>query len=143
MQRKLSEIILEMIKPCHSDNEEPEYIEKLIMYAVIAWNIALLPVKEAEESLELALKSHPGNRKQRETLCAIISNFINFKLEKHGSNGRFILEYQFDPSASPQLFIASSSTEEKTLPPSAKPETGRNDSCPCGSGKKYKKCCGE
>ena len=22
------------------------------------------------------------------------------------------------------------------------PETGRNDLCPCGSGKKYKKCCG-
>ena len=21
-------------------------------------------------------------------------------------------------------------------------ETGRNDACPCGSGKKYKKCCG-
>ena len=23
-----------------------------------------------------------------------------------------------------------------------KKEIGRNDSCPCGSGKKYKKCCG-
>jgi len=23
-----------------------------------------------------------------------------------------------------------------------KPQSGRNDSCPCGSGKKYKKCCG-
>ncbi|MGB1271568.1 MAG: SEC-C metal-binding domain-containing protein, partial [Endozoicomonas sp.] len=22
------------------------------------------------------------------------------------------------------------------------PKTGRNDSCPCGSGKKFKKCCG-
>jgi uncharacterized protein YecA (UPF0149 family) len=22
------------------------------------------------------------------------------------------------------------------------PEPGRNDPCPCGSGKKYKKCCG-
>ena len=22
------------------------------------------------------------------------------------------------------------------------PKIGRNDSCPCGSGKKYKKCCG-
>ena len=24
----------------------------------------------------------------------------------------------------------------------AKPDVGRNDPCPCGSGKKYKKCCG-
>ena len=23
------------------------------------------------------------------------------------------------------------------------PETGRNEACPCGSGKKYKKCCGK
>ncbi|MDR0339929.1 MAG: SEC-C domain-containing protein [Desulfovibrio sp.] len=22
------------------------------------------------------------------------------------------------------------------------PKVGRNDECPCGSGKKYKKCCG-
>jgi len=25
----------------------------------------------------------------------------------------------------------------------AKKEPGRNDPCPCGSGKKYKKCCGK
>jgi preprotein translocase subunit SecA len=24
----------------------------------------------------------------------------------------------------------------------AEPRVGRNDPCPCGSGKKYKKCCG-
>jgi preprotein translocase subunit SecA len=24
----------------------------------------------------------------------------------------------------------------------AEPKVGRNDECPCGSGKKYKKCCG-
>ncbi len=26
--------------------------------------------------------------------------------------------------------------------PVASPSVGRNDPCPCGSGKKYKKCCG-
>jgi uncharacterized protein YecA (UPF0149 family) len=25
----------------------------------------------------------------------------------------------------------------------AQPKVGRNDPCPCGSGKKYKKCCGK
>ena len=32
------------------------------------------------------------------------------------------------------------------LPPSpylAPPKVGRNDPCPCGSGRKYKKCCGK
>ncbi|MGH7271990.1 MAG: SEC-C metal-binding domain-containing protein [Polyangiaceae bacterium] len=34
---------------------------------------------------------------------------------------------------------------ERTLlartPPRAAPKIGRNDPCPCGSGKKFKKCC--
>ena len=34
--------------------------------------------------------------------------------------------------------------EEKHLEPVRKePKVGRNDPCPCGSGKKYKKCCGK
>jgi hypothetical protein len=34
--------------------------------------------------------------------------------------------------------------QEKTArtPKQAMPKVGRNDPCPCGSGKKYKKCCG-
>ena len=32
-------------------------------------------------------------------------------------------------------------THEPKQPPQS-PGVGRNDSCPCGSGKKYKKCCG-
>lgn len=35
--------------------------------------------------------------------------------------------------------------EKRLKPPTlrrAAPKTGRNDSCPCGSGKKYKQCCG-
>ncbi len=32
--------------------------------------------------------------------------------------------------------------EEETAPPAAPQKVGRNDPCPCGSGKKYKKCCG-
>ena len=34
--------------------------------------------------------------------------------------------------------------ESKTIDPirNADPKVGRNDPCPCGSGKKYKKCCG-
>ena len=33
--------------------------------------------------------------------------------------------------------------EEKFAPAGPKNEVGRNDPCPCGSGKKYKKCCGK
>lgn len=37
----------------------------------------------------------------------------------------------FDPAAIP-----------KPRPVHVKPKPGRNDPCSCGSGKKYKKCCG-
>ena len=39
--------------------------------------------------------------------------------------------------------------DENPLPPPVEPikgsgeKPGRNDSCPCGSGKKYKLCCGK
>jgi uncharacterized protein len=33
-------------------------------------------------------------------------------------------------------------TTKRTLPKASKPKVGRNDPCYCGSGKKYKKCCG-
>jgi len=45
----------------------------------------------------------------------------------------------------PQLFAAPSQpVPSKTSVPSmmSGPKVGRNDPCPCGSGKKYKKCCG-
>jgi len=37
---------------------------------------------------------------------------------------------------------ASRDKERKKTPVKVGPKTGRNDPCPCGSGKKYKKCCG-
>jgi preprotein translocase subunit SecA len=32
---------------------------------------------------------------------------------------------------------------EKSKPIRTGPKVGRNDPCPCGSGKKYKQCCGK
>ncbi len=38
--------------------------------------------------------------------------------------------------------VDGASEEAVQEPAQAKPEVGRNDPCPCGSGKKYKNCCG-
>lgn len=49
----------------------------------------------------------------------------------------------------PAQFAAAEQSEEKKSVPTGgqtirnKNEIGRNDPCPCGSGKKYKKCCGK
>ena len=43
------------------------------------------------------------------------------------------------------LNAAANASAEKAKPKvnSAKDKVGRNDPCPCGSGKKYKQCCGK
>ncbi|MBL0600054.1 UPF0149 family protein [Aeromonas jandaei] len=45
---------------------------------------------------------------------------------------------QRGPSTAP---IAAPATTPVTLPVRAAPKIGRNDPCPCGSGKKFKQCC--
>jgi len=46
--------------------------------------------------------------------------------------------------ASPMAEAAETSMASETPKPFVRPgrKIGRNDPCPCGSGKKYKKCCG-
>jgi len=39
--------------------------------------------------------------------------------------------------------LEESHHHEKVEPRKVKKKIGRNDPCPCGSGKKYKKCCGK
>jgi uncharacterized protein YecA (UPF0149 family) len=41
------------------------------------------------------------------------------------------------------LFGDDESYFRNTVPIIAEPKIGRNEPCPCGSGKKYKKCCGK
>jgi preprotein translocase subunit SecA len=48
------------------------------------------------------------------------------------------------PPPSPMAQVASRGTARPSKQPVkvAGTKVGRNDPCPCGSGKKYKKCCG-
>jgi preprotein translocase subunit SecA len=44
------------------------------------------------------------------------------------------------PTTAPTRGLRAASTP--ALAPAAKAKVGQNDPCPCGSGKKFKKCCG-
>jgi preprotein translocase subunit SecA len=46
------------------------------------------------------------------------------------------------PKASDVVSEAAAEVAEKAKPVRTGPKVGRNDPCPCGSGKKYKHCCG-
>ena len=58
------------------------------------------------------------------------------------SDGRTTFSYRW-PSAKRIDFVEESRKVKEPLPPRALRKVGRNDPCPCGSGKKYKNCCGK
>ena len=64
--------------------------------------------------------------------------FQHIQLERDRS---FAQEIEASPP--PAQETAQETEEIAPEPVSVGPRVGRNDSCPCGSGKKYKKCCGQ
>ena len=51
-------------------------------------------------------------------------------------------EYHEDHSEGPEAAPTADRTGKQETVHRAEPKVGRNDPCPCGSGKKYKNCCG-
>ena len=49
---------------------------------------------------------------------------------------------QAPPSPASAIAASGAPQSAKPSPVKAEAKVGRNDPCPCGSGKKYKKCCG-
>jgi preprotein translocase subunit SecA len=47
-----------------------------------------------------------------------------------------------DDDVNDELVFDDGAVVERQEPYRAPPKVGRNDACPCGSGKKYKRCCG-
>jgi preprotein translocase subunit SecA len=47
------------------------------------------------------------------------------------------------PRKASDVVSEAAAAQEKTKPVRTGPKVGRNDLCPCGSGKKYKNCCGK
>ena len=47
------------------------------------------------------------------------------------------------PSQASDIVSEAAAAVEKAKPVRVGPKVGRNDPCPCGSGKKYKQCCGK
>ncbi|MTI58825.1 MAG: preprotein translocase subunit SecA [Firmicutes bacterium] len=77
----------------------------------------------------------------------IIKNLFRLELRDDSPDltqgERINLQYQKSSEQSPDRGKRSSKEQDKKRQPVVKAEKpGRNDPCPCGSGKKYKKCCG-
>jgi len=86
----------------------------------------------APELLEELFEPAPGGQaKQPEELEEMLYGILPQCVKTVQLYGKKIREKIYPSSSKPKL-----PEEQKTG------KTGRNDPCPCGSGKKYKKCCG-
>jgi preprotein translocase subunit SecA len=50
---------------------------------------------------------------------------------------------QSQPARGSDIVSEAAAAAERAKPIRTGPKVGRNDPCPCGSGKKYKQCCGK
>jgi SEC-C motif-containing protein len=78
-----------------------------------------------------------GERDDAEGYVEFVARFAFGEIEQeHRERSHFVKQggqWYFDPSRSKQ----------PGLEPARAAAVGRNDPCPCGSGQKYKKCCGK
>lgn len=75
-------------------------------------------------------------------IMELYNNTRQWALKGHTPNELFQKEKRLLKPMSAEPFKASQSNS-KVIDLATRTKVGRNDPCPCGSGKKYKKCCGK
>ncbi|MCK5534111.1 preprotein translocase subunit SecA [bacterium] len=166
---QLKEILKESINNVYNEREKNlglnmmRNLERMIMLQMIdtCWKEHLYNLDQVRKGISLRAYGHkdPLIEYQRESYNMFVSMMnriseetveylFNMQLVKEGAGtaSRFtnseesiIFSSPFSSSApSPSIASPSSSSPLKSSS-----KIGRNDPCPCGSGKKYKKCCGK
>lgn len=64
---KLSAVLIELCEPFEPENLSTKEFEKLVVLAVVAWNIAVLPEEERLEKLTAFVNEMPKMRQELET----------------------------------------------------------------------------
>jgi len=110
--------------------------DPLVEYKREAFNMFGQMITSIEdEALELVFKLQPAKSERfRGVFSEVNQEFSHPETTRFQAPQKELTEegFQEAQSASPQKTVQSSH-----------PKVGRNDACPCGSGKKYKKCCGK
>lgn len=155
--RQLKGQLLEMTAKAYSDKEDEigsdmmSYLEKMIVLQVVdsQWKDHLLAMDHLKEGIGLRGygQRDPLVEYKREAfdmfteMSGRISTEIVTRLHKIQvqKNEDSVVRTQ---SRKMNMTFNRGGDEGTPQPVSKTRKTGRNDPCPCGSGKKYKKCCG-
>jgi preprotein translocase subunit SecA len=131
--------------------ETMDYLERMILLQVVdgLWKDHLLNMDHLKEGIGLRGygQKDPLREYQREGFDMFADMVERIKAETISTLMRLQIQREddveaFAPEEDPALSF-SGGEESAPQPVQRKGgKIGRNDPCPCGSGKKYKKCCG-
>lgn len=118
-----------LVDTCDGSQEE---LQKSYMLAQLCWNATL--VSEATRAEYLA-EMRPAFNMNDEEYLDFLQNVVEPMVQRHHE-----MFPEMRVKGATALSPASSAPRTKTE--TKYPGTGRNEPCPCGSRKKYKRCCG-
>lgn len=111
-----------------TDGSEDQ-LNRAMTIAQLCWNLALLPEGQQAPAID---KMKPALKMTDEEFAEFRQKIILPMIRRHCEMFPGIHRRGKGPSASDDF---------TALPAENRPRTGRNDPCPCGSGRKYKLCC--
>lgn len=118
-----------------------EQKDPLLIYKFEAFNLFQQMLEELHQNITSFLfKGDILTEQPQHEATTVIENPYERARAAHPSPAPSILQSRRAP-AMPQEALATSRGPAQPVR-HTQPKVGRNDPCPCGSGKKYKKCCG-
>jgi preprotein translocase subunit SecA len=95
------------------------------------------------EGIERDLRSRPQRRRERHYVITDAIAEMEWWASFHPEDSRSKKLPKLENLPPPPPSAPPTSSYAAPQPFVREPKIGRNDPCPCGSGKKYKKCCGK
>ncbi|MDD5773224.1 MAG: preprotein translocase subunit SecA [bacterium] len=124
-------------------------LERMIILQVVdnRWKDHLLTMDHLREGINLRAYAQKDPLVEYQHEGFIMFNDMNEKIKEEVIDYIYRIQLKKDAvpvqrKHQPMYFSHAEPGTVKKAEPRHAEETGRNDPCPCGSGKKYKKCCG-
>ena len=134
MDKRIHDVFIDLSTHLFSEDENKN--EQLSMESYIVFNLSSL-----RKSIKIMMNEYP--------LCFRLNQAFYLDALNEKKNDYLIDKYygiykKLKPASKMESIYYEDDLDDEEEKPFIRvsPKIGRNDPCPCGSGKKYKKCCG-
>jgi uncharacterized protein YecA (UPF0149 family) len=120
-------------------DDSSEQVERALAVSTLCWNLA--PMTSDEQRAQLLVDVQPRLKMDDDEFDEFVSDMVLPMIRRHEE--MFPAMHSVG-ATNHSIDSMQQTTQAPQVQRPAKPYagTGRNERCPCGSGKKYKVCCG-